>query len=97
MLFRKLSLFLILGSALCFQPALTGKDLSDGQIYDQVRRKLANNPDVKGGALDVDVQNGVVVLRGRVKTNKQKAKAEQVARKVKGVKKVVNELQPDEK
>jgi len=44
-------------------PAMTmlaakDKILSDDSIYDQVRRKLANDPDVKGGALEVAVKDG---------------------------------------
>jgi osmotically-inducible protein OsmY len=54
--------------------------------------KLATDPDVKGGGLDVSVQNGTVVIRGRVDTEKGKKKAEKLAKKVKGVKSVDNEL-----
>jgi hypothetical protein len=69
------------------------KGLSDDSIYDLVKRKLANDPDVKGGALDIDVKAGVVTLRGKVETEKVKQKAERLAKKVSGVKKVVNEIQ----
>jgi osmotically-inducible protein OsmY len=69
------------------------KPMSDDLIYDQVKRKLANDPDVKGGALDIDVKEGVVTLRGKVETDRQKQKAEKLAKKVSGVKKVVNEIQ----
>lgn len=68
------------------------KHVSDDQLYDMVRRKLANDADVKGGALEVDVKDGVVTLRGRVETDKQKTKAEKLTRKVSGVKDVKNEL-----
>ena len=69
------------------------KGLSDDSIHDLVKRKLANDPDVKGGALDIDVKDGVVTLRGKVETEKLKQKAERLAKKVNGVKKVVNEIQ----
>ena len=69
------------------------KQISDDSIYDQVKRRLANDMDVKGGGLQVDVQQGVVTIRGTVETEKQKAKATKVAKKVKGVKSVTNELQ----
>jgi hypothetical protein len=69
------------------------RGLSDDSIYDLVKRKLANDPDVKGGALDIDVKAGVVTLRGKVETEKVKQKAERLAKKVSGVKKVVNEIQ----
>ncbi|HUO29397.1 MAG TPA: BON domain-containing protein [Bryobacteraceae bacterium] len=68
------------------------KHFSDDQIYDNVRRKLADDVEVKGGALDVDVKDGVVTLRGKVEYDKQKTKAEKLARKVGGVKEVKNEL-----
>ncbi|MCS6952565.1 MAG: BON domain-containing protein [Bryobacterales bacterium] len=68
------------------------KPVSDDWIYDEVRRRLAGDRDVKGGGLDVEVRDGVVTLRGKVRTEKQKSKAERIARKVKGVKRVVNEL-----
>jgi len=68
------------------------KHVSDDQLYDMVRRKLANDADVKGGALDVEVKDGVVTLRGKVETDKQKTKAEKLTHKVSGVKQVINEL-----
>jgi osmotically-inducible protein OsmY len=64
----------------------------DDRISDQVRMKLATDPDVKGGALDVAVQDGVVTIKGRVDTDKGKQKATKLAKKVKGVKDVDNEL-----
>jgi osmotically-inducible protein OsmY len=68
------------------------KQFSDDSIHDQVIRKLANDPDVKGGALQIDVQEGVVTMRGKVETEKQKLKAEKLAKKISGVKKVINEI-----
>jgi len=68
------------------------KHVSDDQLYDLVRRKLANDQLVKGGAIDVDVKDGVVTLKGKVELDKQKVKAEKLARKVAGVKQVNNEL-----
>jgi len=75
--------------------ALAGqqKRPSDDEIFDQVRRRLANDATVKGGALEVDVKDGVVTIRGTVDAEKQKERAERVARKVQGVKKVNNLLQ----
>lgn len=68
------------------------RPLSDDAIYDMVRRRLANDPVVKGGALQIEVKDGTVTLRGDVELAKQKEKAEKVARKVSGVKQVINEL-----
>jgi osmotically-inducible protein OsmY len=68
------------------------KHVSDDQLYDLVRRKLADDVVVKGGALDVDVKDGVVTLRGKLESDKQKQKAEKIVRKINGVKQVNNEL-----
>jgi hyperosmotically inducible periplasmic protein len=64
----------------------------DDRISDQVRMRLATDPDVKGGALDVTVKDGVVTIKGRVDTEKGRNRASKLAKKVKGVKEVDNEL-----
>jgi osmotically-inducible protein OsmY len=68
------------------------KHVTDDSIYDNVRRKLASDPIVKGGALQVDVKQGAVTLTGTVDEQKQKDRAAKVAKKVSGVKSVINEL-----
>lgn len=88
-----LSLFLI--STLLVVPlraASAGKHISDDEIYDNVRRRLANDPDVKGGAFEVDVKQGVVTMKGVVEKDKFRSKAEKLVRKVAGVKSVVNQI-----
>jgi osmotically-inducible protein OsmY len=65
----------------------------DNLINDEVRQKLAGDALVKGGAFDVDVKDGVVTLKGHVQDAKQKSKAESLAKKIKGVKSVVNNIQ----
>jgi osmotically-inducible protein OsmY len=65
---------------------------SDDRIFDQVRMRLATDADVKGGNFDVAVKDGVVTLKGRVDTEKGKSRASKLAKKVKGVKQVENEL-----
>ena len=86
-----LSLLLVFAVAL---PCLLAQKMavSDDVITDMVRRKLANDPDVKGGGLQVDVKDGVVTLNGMVEQERYKHKAEKLARKVRGVKSVVNNL-----
>jgi hyperosmotically inducible protein len=69
------------------------KPLSDNAIYDKVRITLASDMDVKGGGLTVDVKEGVVTLTGDVENQMQKDKAAKIAKKVKGVKKVVNNIE----
>ncbi|MGI8958916.1 MAG: BON domain-containing protein [Bryobacteraceae bacterium] len=65
---------------------------SDDRISDQVRMRLATDQDVKGGALEVFVKDGVVTIKGRVDTEKGKNRATRLAKKVKGVKDIDNQL-----
>ena len=83
-------------SLLSFAPAaalFAQKKVSDDQIHDQVMRKLANDPVVKGGGFKIDVKDGAVTIRGAVEKEKQKERAEKLTRKIAGVKHVNNELQ----
>jgi osmotically-inducible protein OsmY len=69
------------------------KPLTDDTVYNQVRIKLADDPVVKGGGLEVEVKQGVVTLSGTVELEVQKEKAAKVAKKVKGVKEVINHIE----
>jgi osmotically-inducible protein OsmY len=53
---------------------------------------LLTTADLRESTINVDVQNDVVTLTGTVATPAQKAKAEQVAKNIDGVKKVNNQL-----
>jgi osmotically-inducible protein OsmY len=90
MLSRRASLAIIFALAAPFTIAQSNKD--DDRIYDEVRRVLANDVDVKGAGFDVAVKNGVVTLNGRVHTEKAKIKATTITKKVKGVVSVDNRL-----
>ena len=83
-------LALILAAGLCFAADKT--PLTDGVITDNVRIKLASDQVVKGGALTVDVKNGVVTITGSVENDRQKQRATKLAKQVKGVKQVVNNI-----
>ncbi|MGA2268246.1 MAG: BON domain-containing protein [Bryobacteraceae bacterium] len=69
------------------------KPISDDVLYDRVRVKLADDPVVKGGGLQVDVKQGVVTLSGTVELQVQKEKAAKAAKKVKGVRQVINHIE----
>jgi hyperosmotically inducible periplasmic protein len=73
-------------------PASAQKKQDDASLYDMVKMRLANDPDIKGGNLDVDVKNGVVTVKGRVSKEQARAKVDKVAKKVKGVTSVVNQV-----
>jgi len=68
------------------------KTLTDDAITDQVMVKLANDPDIGGFKFDVTVHDGAVTLKGKVRNEKQKQKAEKLTKRVKGVTSVNNEL-----
>lgn len=76
-------------------PSLAAGPVSDDTIYDTVRIQLANDREVGRSSIAVKVSQGVVELDGKVRTERQKERAEKVARKVKGVKSVVNKLKVD--
>ncbi len=78
---------LLLSSGFAAKPPIT-----DDYLVDEIRSKLASDQVVKGGAIEVEVHDGAVVLKGRVEEEKQKDKAEKVAKKVNGVKSVKNEI-----
>jgi hyperosmotically inducible periplasmic protein len=66
--------------------------VSDDMIIDQVRVKLINDPDTGGQAIQVDSHDGAVTLTGKVRSEKQRTKAEKLTKKVKGVVSVDDKL-----
>ena len=65
---------------------------SDAQLTAAVKAKLAAEPDVSALRIDVDTLNGVVTLKGRVKSAAEKEQALRVARDTNGVKNVEDML-----
>ena len=87
---RAISLLLVLA---LFVPLLIAQgNPADDKIYDNVRTKLANDVDVRGAGIDVTVKAGAVTLKGRVHDEKAKERATKVAKSVKGVTTVDNQL-----
>ena len=65
---------------------------ADAAITADVKARLIGEPGIRSLSINVDTYNGNVTLKGDVKTAAQRATAERLARKVKGVKSVRNEL-----
>jgi len=88
------SLCLAWGLVLILTPLLAQKQkqITDDTIRDQVMVRLADDPDIGGMPINVDVHEGIATLKGKVRNEKQKSKAEKVAKKVKGVTGVSNQL-----
>ncbi|MCC6591260.1 MAG: BON domain-containing protein [Bryobacterales bacterium] len=92
---RTLAVVILALSAFTATVSAQSSNKADDKLYDQVRLRLAGDPMVNGGALEVDVKDGAVTLRGKVRTDKARERAEKLAKKVKGVKSVTNEIKID--
>lgn len=86
---RLLSILLI---AFLIVPMLVAQTKVDDKIYNDLKARLADDPDVKGAAIEVTVKDGAVTLQGKVGDTFARDKATKVAKKVKGVKSVDNQL-----
>ena len=69
-----------------------GTGLNDGWLWVKARYDLAAADDLRDSTINVDVDNAVITLTGTVASAAQKAKAEQVAKTVEGVKGVKDML-----
>jgi osmotically-inducible protein OsmY len=66
--------------------------MTDRELQEHVQNALDWEPGVDAADIGVTVDNGVVALRGDIKTFAEKAAAERVALRVYGVKAVANDL-----
>ena len=83
---------LVLALALdaCSSTKSAGTQVDDAAITTKVKAKLAADGDINPFNIDVDTNEGVVTLQGRVAKEEARTKAEQLARDTEGVKRVVN-------
>jgi osmotically-inducible protein OsmY len=70
-----------------------GDRLSDTEITTKIKAKITGDGDLSPFNINVDTKDGVVTLRGTVKSMESKQEAERIARETSGVKKVDNMLQ----
>ena len=66
--------------------------VDDATITTKVNAALAKDKDLSAIKIDVDTQNGVVTLSGPAPTATAKQRASEIARTVKGVSSVNNQL-----
>ncbi|MCB0360246.1 MAG: BON domain-containing protein, partial [Bdellovibrionales bacterium] len=66
--------------------------VGDATTSASIKSKLLWNRSVSGSDIDVDVKNGVVMLKGSIDTQAEKELAERIARDTDGVRKVDNML-----
>jgi hyperosmotically inducible protein len=69
-----------------------GGGIDDAWIHSKIVAKLIGDKDTPERKINVDVDHGVVTLRGAVNTPEQKQEAERIAKETDGVKRVNNLL-----
>lgn len=70
----------------------TGEYIDDTVLTSRVKSALLNDPNVSGLAVNVETFKGTVQLSGFVKTVSERNRAVQLARGVKGVRQVKNDI-----
>ena len=86
---------LILGLAGCASSGTgekTGEYVDDTWITTKVKSELIADSDTKAGNINVETSNGKVTLTGTAKTWQESDKAAQIARGIKGVTGVENDI-----
>jgi len=86
------ALFVLPGCAVTRGQSSVGEYIDDASITTQVKAKMVENKQVDAAAISVETLNGTVMLSGFAKNSTERATAEDIARGVKGVKSVRNEI-----
>ena len=71
----------------------SGYERSSDRIYEDVCEGLTEDGEVDASDIEVDVDNGIVTLRGTVADRGQKRRAEDIAERASGVRDVRNQLE----
>jgi osmotically-inducible protein OsmY len=69
-----------------------GTSINDAWIHTKITSKLISDKDTPARKINIDVVDGVVTLRGEVKTPTAKDEADRIAKDTEGVKRVRNLL-----
>jgi hyperosmotically inducible protein len=69
-----------------------GQSLEDSWLWFKTKSALMTTSDLRDSTINVDVDNGVITLKGTVASAAEKTKANQVANGIEGKKKVVDQL-----
>lgn len=85
-----LALVMAMGLSACSSTRTAGNQVDDATITASVKAKLAADGDINPFNIDVDANEGVVTLQGRVEKAEARSKAEELARETEGVQRVIN-------
>jgi hyperosmotically inducible protein len=86
------ALFVLPGCAVTRDQSTVGEYIDDATITTKVKARMVENKQVDAAAISVETLNGTVMLSGFAKNITEKATAESIAREIKGVKSVRNEI-----
>jgi len=87
-----LTLLAVSGCAVSRGQESVGAYVDDTGITTMVKSRFFEDKDVAGSSIGVETLNGTVMLSGFAKNSLERNKAEVIARGVKGVKSVKNEI-----
>lgn len=87
-----LALLFVTGCAVSRGQESMGAYIDDTGITTLVKSRLLEDKDVAGTSISVETLNGTVMLSGFAKSSLERNKAESIARGVRGVKSVKNEI-----
>ena len=82
----------LFGLAACSTTQPVSEQIDDAAITAAVKAKFAADPEVSAIDIDVDTNEGVVTLSGRVETADQSREAAKLAADTDGVRRVINNL-----
>ncbi|HUX65120.1 BON domain-containing protein [Sulfuricella sp.] len=91
-LFLAVALVSVVGCASTSKQEGTGEYIDDSVITTKVKAAIFNEPSLKSAEINVETFKGVVQLSGFVSSSAAENKAVEVARSVKGVKSVKNDI-----
>ena len=86
------ALFVLPGCAVTRDQSTVGEYIDDATITTKVKARMVENKQVDAAAISVETLNGTVMLSGFAKSSVEKSTAEAIAREIKGVKSVKNEI-----
>jgi osmotically-inducible protein OsmY len=87
-----LTLLVVSGCAVSRGQESVGAYVDDTGITTMVKSRFFEDKDVAGSSIGVETLNGTVMLSGFAKNTLERSKAETLARGVKGVKSIKNEI-----
>lgn len=81
------------GCAVTRDQSTVGEYIDDATVTTKIKARFVEDKTVDASAIGVETLNGDVILSGFAKNLTEKARAEQIARQVKGVRSVKNALE----